>query len=86
MKAKNCGLVNNIWYLFSASWSPMWFFLSKHVFEVPMAFCQVSQERTSNSIGFNCPEGCSGEKEKPTCGSDGHIYRSECELRLLNCG
>lgn len=55
----------------------------KHVFEVPMAFC-VSQERTSHSIG--CPAGCSNEIEKPTCGSDGYIYRNECELKLLNCG
>ncbi|KAJ8925409.1 hypothetical protein NQ315_009241 [Exocentrus adspersus] len=55
----------------------------KHVFEVPMAYC-VGQERTSHSIG--CPTSCLNEIEKPTCGSDGYIYRSECELKLLNCG
>ncbi|KAJ8973067.1 hypothetical protein NQ317_004404 [Molorchus minor] len=55
----------------------------KHVFEVPMAYC-VGQERTSHSIG--CPAGCYNEIEKPTCGSDGFIYKSECELKLLNCG
>nr|CAI5842728.1 unnamed protein product [Callosobruchus analis] len=55
----------------------------KHVFEVPMAYC-ASQERTSH--GSSCPIGCKNESEKPTCGSDGYIYRSECELKLLNCG
>ncbi|CAH1111256.1 unnamed protein product [Psylliodes chrysocephalus] len=55
----------------------------KHVFEVPMAYC-ASQERTSH--GSSCPTGCKNEIEKPTCGSDGYIYRSECELKLLNCG
>ncbi|XP_057656527.1 serine protease inhibitor dipetalogastin [Diorhabda carinulata] len=55
----------------------------KHVFEVPMAYC-VSQERTSQ--GGSCPTSCKSEIEKPTCGSDGFVYRSECELKLLNCG
>nr|XP_023012352.1 agrin-like [Leptinotarsa decemlineata] len=55
----------------------------KHVFEVPMAYC-TSQERTSHSL--SCPVGCKNEIEKPTCGSDGFVYRSECELKLLNCG
>ncbi|KAG5872345.1 hypothetical protein JTB14_017029 [Gonioctena quinquepunctata] len=42
-----------------------------------------SRERTSHSL--SCPTGCKNELEKPTCGSDGFIYRSECELKLLNC-
>ncbi|EFA06028.2 Agrin-like Protein [Tribolium castaneum] len=55
----------------------------KHVFEVPMAYC-ASQERTSHSFG--CPLGCGNEIEKPICGSDGYVYRHECEMKLLNCG
>lgn len=49
-----------------------------------MMYCAASQERTSHSL--SCPSGCGNEKEKPTCGSDGYVYSSECELRLLNCG
>ncbi|XP_054274244.1 serine protease inhibitor dipetalogastin [Macrosteles quadrilineatus] len=56
----------------------------KHVFEVPMAFC-VSQERTPGAAAA-CPTSCAGERERLTCGSDGNIYRSECELKMLNCG
>lgn len=58
---------------------------SKHVFEVPMSFClSQSQERHASSPA--CPANCEGEKERPTCGSDGYVYNSECELKLLNCG
>ncbi|XP_017779297.1 PREDICTED: serine protease inhibitor dipetalogastin [Nicrophorus vespilloides] len=56
----------------------------KHVFEVPMAYCQEGQERTRSSLV--CPSECPNEPERPTCGSDGQIYKSECELKLLNCG
>lgn len=59
------------------------FISSKHVFEVPMAFC-VSQERTSG--GEACATDCSGQKEKLVCGSDENIYRNECEMKMLNCG
>ncbi|XP_050294378.1 agrin [Anthonomus grandis grandis] len=55
----------------------------KHVFEVPMAYC-FGQERTA--YGSSCPVDCEGQIEKPTCGSDGYIYKSDCELRMLNCG
>ncbi|XP_034256084.1 agrin [Thrips palmi] len=73
MKSKNCG---------------------KHVFEVPMSFC-MTQERTSGGSGAGgaasaasaaCPTSCEGEKERLTCGSDANVYRSECELKMLNCG
>ncbi|XP_015171859.1 PREDICTED: serine protease inhibitor dipetalogastin [Polistes dominula] len=57
----------------------------KHVFEVPMSFC-VSRERTSGSQLNACPLDCRHEPEVPTCGSDGNIYRNECEMQMLNCG
>ncbi|XKL66702.1 hypothetical protein PGB90_010122 [Kerria lacca] len=57
----------------------------KHVFEVPMAFC-LSQERDRHGVANACPINCQGEKEKPTCGSDGNIYKNECEMKMLNCG
>lgn len=47
-----------------------------------MAFC-VSQERTRDGNG--CPSNCP-DQDKPVCGSDGMVYKSECELKLLNCG
>lgn len=56
---------------------------SKHVFEVPMSFC-VSRERTSGSNA--CPLDCKNEPEVSVCGSDGNIYRNECEMQMLNCG
>ncbi|GAB1867846.1 Serine protease inhibitor dipetalogastin [Camponotus japonicus] len=55
----------------------------KHVFEVPMSFC-VSRERTSGSNA--CPLDCKNEPEVSVCGSDGNIYRNECEMQMLNCG
>ncbi|KAG5305573.1 AGRIN protein, partial [Acromyrmex insinuator] len=55
----------------------------KHVFEVPMSFC-VSRERTSGSNA--CPLDCKDEPEVSVCGSDGNIYRNECEMQMLNCG
>ena len=58
---------------------------SKHVFEVPMSYC-VSLERTSGGQTNACPLDCKNEPEMPTCGSDGSIYRNECEMQMLNCG
>lgn len=57
----------------------------KHVFEVPMAFC-LSQERNRIGSSNACPVNCDKEKERLTCGSDGNVYRSECEMKMLNCG
>lgn len=56
----------------------------KHVFEVPMAFC-MSQERNPGAAAA-CPTSCTGDRERLVCGSDGNIYRSECEMKMLNCG
>ncbi|KAI4467599.1 follistatin-related [Holotrichia oblita] len=56
----------------------------KHIFEVPMAYCTSGQERRPHSIP--CPVDCINEIDKPTCGSDGYIYKNDCELRMLNCG
>lgn len=53
------------------------------MFEVPMSFC-VSHERNANGNG--CPLNCEGEDGSLTCGSDGNVYRNECELKMLNCG
>jgi len=57
----------------------------KHVFEVPMAFC-LSQERNRIGSANACPVNCDKEKDRLTCGSDGNVYRSECEMKMLNCG
>lgn len=61
------------------------FNFSKHVFEVPMSFC-VTRERTSGSVASSCPLDCKDEPEVQVCGSDGSIYRNECEMQMLNCG
>lgn len=50
-----------------------------------MSFC-VSRERTSGGQLNACPLDCKNELEAPTCGSDGSIYRNECEMQMLNCG
>lgn len=50
-----------------------------------MSFC-VSHERTSGSQLNACPLDCNSEPEVATCGSDGSVYRSECEMQMINCG
>ncbi|KAH8257263.1 hypothetical protein KR038_006235, partial [Drosophila bunnanda] len=60
----------------------------KHVFEVPLSFC-MPQER-HGSAADACPTDCpKAEADAPSqyvCGSDGNIYSSLCELKMLNCG
>ncbi|KAJ9573703.1 hypothetical protein L9F63_008916, partial [Diploptera punctata] len=85
MKSKNCGLVihDSFFFISFTFIDTLIFKVMKHVFEVPMSFC-VSHER--NAHGSGCPLNCEGEDENLTCGSDGNVYRNECELKMLNCG
>lgn len=62
----------------------------KHIFEVPMSYCMMQEQRTAN-IGGNsamvdCPTDCAKVAQQLVCGSDGNIYSSMCELKMLNCG
>lgn len=57
----------------------------KHVFEVPISFC-MSQERTGSNQVEECPTDCAKAPQQLVCGSDGNIYSSSCELKMLNCG
>lgn len=52
----------------------------RHIYEMPVPFCLNKMYKT------NCPVDCSDEKVDPVCGSDGNIYRNECELKKLTCG
>lgn len=50
-----------------------------------MSYC-VSLERTSGGQTNACPLDCKYEPEVPICGSDGNVYKNECEMQMLNCG
>ena len=56
---------------------------SKHhfqVFDVPVPFCLNKLYRT------DCPIDCRAEEDDQVCGSDGNIYRNQCELEKITCG
>jgi len=60
----------------------------KHVFEVPLSFC-MPQERhgsASDACPTECPKVEADSTSQYVCGSDGNIYSSLCELKMLNCG
>ncbi|CAG0913064.1 unnamed protein product [Notodromas monacha] len=66
----------------------------RHVYEVPMALCinndaqnEASEPNLSSKAKYtSCPANCSTVPVSPVCGSDGRLYNSLCELRMLNCG
>lgn len=61
----------------------------KHIFEVPMSYCMSQEQRTANVAGnpvLDCPTDCAKVPQQLVCGSDGNIYSSMCELKMLNCG
>lgn len=60
----------------------------KHVFEVPMSYCMMQEQRTgtvSNQV-VDCPTDCSRATQQAVCGSDGNVYSSLCEMKMLSCG
>ena len=50
------------------------------VFDVPVPFCLNKLYRT------DCPIDCRAEEDDHVCGSDGNIYRNQCELEKITCG
>ncbi|TRY69282.1 hypothetical protein TCAL_08082, partial [Tigriopus californicus] len=52
----------------------------KHVYDVPVPFCLNKLYRT------DCPGDCSDQPEDLVCGSDGNVYRNDCELKKMTCG
>jgi hypothetical protein len=47
---------------------------------------QEQRAGTSANKVKDCPVTCDNAEQQDTCGSDGNVYTSACEMKMLNCG